>query len=78
MVLCGFGGALVFNLLSYFFARWNADKKIDEADKDFDKRKILLRKGCEVPPPEDKKFWTHWAVVGCNYASLIGVILGIA
>ena len=77
VVLCGFGDALVFNLLSYFFARWNADKKIDEADKDYDKRKDLLLKGRAVPAPEDKKFWTHWVVVICNIVALVGTILGV-
>lgn len=77
-VLCGFGGALVFNLLSLYFARWNADKKIKEADKDYELRKSLLLSGCEVPDSADKKFWTHWAVVGCNGISLVGTILGIA
>lgn len=77
-VLCGFGGALVFNLLSLYFARWNADKKLDEADKDYELRKALLLSGCEVPDSADKKFWTHWAVVGCNGFSLVGTILGIA
>lgn len=76
-VLCGFGGALVFNLLSLYFARWNADKKLDEADKDYKQRKALLLNGYEVPDSADKKFWTHWAVVGCNGISLGGTILGI-
>lgn len=76
-VLCGFGGALVFNLLSLYFARWNADKKLDEADEDYKKRKVLLLKGREVSDPKDKKFWTHWAVVVCNIVALVGTILGV-
>ena len=74
-VLCGFGGALVFNLLSLYFARWNADKKIKEADKDYVKRKCFS--GREIPSPEDKKFWTHWVVVICNILSLFCVVLGV-
>lgn len=76
-VLGGFGGALVCNLLSLYFARWNADKKIDEADKDYKKRKALLLRRSEVPNSEDKKFWTHWAVVLCNVLSLVATILGV-
>ncbi len=76
-VLGGFGLSLVSNLISYWTARWNASKKIEEADNNYEQRKadILARK--EPSPVEDKVFFAQKLTVFFNQMALYCVIIGV-
>jgi hypothetical protein len=68
-----FLSAILCNLLSYWFARWNMDLKIRELDECYEKE---LRCGQEEKKPETV-FWQNRATSRCNSGALITFFIGL-
>ena len=65
---------ILSNLLSFYFAQRNMDKKIIELDNNYKK---YLNEQIKYNEIKEKTFWQHKAVLTCNKISLIAFFIGI-